>query len=71
MLGIPAHWDTSDLETEIKKQYSTILRIERLYVRGGIPISKVRIDFASNHELSGILKNKRILLDEENTSYPI
>jgi hypothetical protein len=55
----------------IKKQYATILKVERLYVKGGIPISKVRIDFASNRELSGILKNKRLLLDEENTSYPI
>jgi hypothetical protein len=71
VLGIPAQWDTNDLGTEIKKQYSTILKVERLYIKGGIPISKVRIDFASNRELSGILKNKRILLDEENTSYPI
>ena len=71
VMGIPAQWDTSELETEIKKQYSTVLKVERVYVKGGIPISKVRIDIASNHELSVILKNKRILLDEENTSYPI
>ena len=71
VLGIPAQWGTDELETEIKKQYSTVLQVERLYIRGGIPISKVRIDFASSRELSGILKNKRILLDEENTAYAI
>jgi hypothetical protein len=69
--GIPAQWDIHELETDIKKQYSTVVKVERLFVKGGIPISKVRIDFSANRELSVILKNKRILLDEESTSYSI
>ena len=70
-LGIPAQWDIHEFECDVKKQYPTILKVDRLFVKGGIPISKVRIDFSSNRELSNILKNKRILLDEENTSYSI
>jgi hypothetical protein len=42
-----------------------------MLVRGGTPISKVRIDFSSNEDVQKILKNKRLLLDEENTSYPV
>ncbi len=55
----------------IKKQYPTIIKVERLYIKGGIPISKVRIDFSSNRAVSILIKNKRLLLDDENTSFAI
>lgn len=42
--------------------------MERLFVRGGIPISKVRIDFSSNEEVKQILKNKKMIFEDENTS---
>lgn len=70
-VGIPAQWDTAELEADIKKQYATVLKVERIFVKGGIPISKVRIDFSSNRELAAILKTQRLLFDDENTSYPI
>jgi hypothetical protein len=70
-LGIPVQWNIDEFEHDVKNQYPTVVKVERIYVKGGIPISKVRIDFSSNRELSNIIKNKRILLDDENTSYPI
>ncbi|CAF3106642.1 unnamed protein product [Rotaria sp. Silwood2] len=71
MLNIPTQWDIQYFCNELKVQYKTIIRCERLYVRGERPISKIRIDFSSNKELSDILKCKRMLLDDGNTSYPI
>lgn len=71
MSNIPIQWDVKSFCDELKLQYKTIIRSERLYVRGGRPISKIRIDFSSNKELTEILKNKRMLLDDNHTSYPI
>jgi hypothetical protein len=71
VLNVPAQWSIEDFENDIKKQYQTIVKVERLYVRGGKPISKVRIDFSSNKELAIIIKNKRMVLDDANTSFPI
>jgi len=71
VLGVPAQWSLTEFEDDIKKQYSTIIKVERLYVKGGVPISKVRIDFSSNQEVINILKSKRLLLDDENTSFAI
>ena len=71
VLGIPAQWNLTEFEIDIKKQYPTIIKAERLYIKGGIPISKVRIDFSSNQEINKILKDKRLLLDDENTSFAI
>lgn len=68
---MPTQWDVQSFCDELKSQYKTIIKSERLYVRGGRPIPKIRIDFSSNKELSGILKNKRMLLDDNNTSYSI
>lgn len=70
-LGIPAQWNLTELEDDLKRQYPSIIRIERLYIKGGVPISKVRIDFSSNQEVNNVLKNKRLLLDDENTSFAI
>jgi hypothetical protein len=69
--GVPAQWNLTEFEADIKKQYPTIIKVERLFIKGGIPISKVRIDFSSNQEINKILKNKRLLLDDENTSFAI
>jgi hypothetical protein len=69
--GIPAQWDLTDFELDVKKQYPSIIKVERMLVRGGIPIAKVRIDFSSNTDIQKILKNKRLLLDDENTSFPV
>ncbi len=69
--GIPAQWDLTDFELDAKKQYPSIIKVERMLVRGGTPIAKVRIDFSSNDEVQKILKNKRLLLDDENTSFAV
>ncbi|CAF4917937.1 unnamed protein product [Rotaria sp. Silwood1] len=39
-LGVPAQWNLLEFELDIKKQYPTIIKVERLYIKGGIPISK-------------------------------
>lgn len=69
--GIPAQWDLSDFASDVKRQYPSIIKVERMLVRGGIPIAKVRIDFSSKVDMQSILKNNRILLDDENTSFPV
>ncbi|CAF1322391.1 unnamed protein product [Adineta ricciae] len=63
--------NVGQFESDIEKQYPTIIEVERLYVKRGIPISKVTIDFASNQEVSKIIQTKRLLLDDENTSFMI
>jgi ribosomal protein RSM22 (predicted rRNA methylase) len=69
--GVPAQWNLTEFEVDIKKQYPTIVKVERLLIKGGIPISKVRIDFSSDQEVNKIMKNKRLLLDDTNTSFAI
>ena len=69
--GIPAQWDLTDFELDVKKQYPSIIKVERMLARGGIPIAKVRIDFSSSEAVQKILKSKRLLLDDENTSFPV
>lgn len=71
MLNVPVQWNIEEIGNEIKKQYATIVKVERLFIKGGKPISKIRIDFSSSEELKSILKNKSILLDDANTSYKI
>ncbi|CAF4688563.1 unnamed protein product [Rotaria sp. Silwood2] len=71
MSNVPTQWDVQSFCDELKLQYKTIIKSERLYVRGGRPIPKIRIDFSSNKELSEILKNKHMLLDDCPTCYPI
>jgi len=71
LLGVPTQWNLDNFATDIKKQYKTIIKVDRLYVRGGVPISKVRIDFSSNEEITQILRNKRMILDDENTSFMV
>ncbi|CAF1172130.1 unnamed protein product [Didymodactylos carnosus] len=71
VLDVPPQWNAQGFGEELKRHYSTIVKAERLFVRGGKPISKVRIDFSSNEHLSKILKDKTILLDDENTAYHI
>ncbi|CAF3759623.1 unnamed protein product [Rotaria socialis] len=70
-IGVPAQWKLEQFESDIKKQYPTIIKVERLYVKDRIPISKVRIDFSSNQEVKKIIQNKSLLLDDENTSFMI
>lgn len=70
-VGIPPQWNLTEFETDIKKQYPSIIKVERMLVRGGIPIAKVRIDFSSNNDVQKILKDKRLLLDDENTSFAV
>ena len=71
VLGVPAQWDLGEFEDNIKKQYPTTIKVERLYARGGVPVSKIRIDFSSNEEVTLILKKKKLLIDEENTPFEI
>jgi hypothetical protein len=69
--NVPHQWDVQAFGDELKQQYPSIVRAVRLYMTGGRPLSKVRIDFSSYKELSTILKTKRILLDDENTAFTI
>ncbi len=66
MLGIPTQWDVQSFCDELKSHYKTIIKSERLYIRGGRLIPKIRVDFSSSQELSMILKNKSMVLDDEN-----
>jgi hypothetical protein len=70
-MGVPAQWNLAEFELDIKKQYSTIIQVEHLYIKGGISIPKVRTDFSSNQEISKITENKNVLLDDDNTSFVI
>ncbi len=70
-LNVPTQSGAQSFCDELKLQYKTIVKSERLYVRGGRPIPKIHINFSSNKELSEILKSKRMLLDDHNTSYSI
>lgn len=69
--GVPAQWDLNDFEREVKKQHPSIIRVERMLVRGGVPIPKVRIDFSSKADMQSILKINRLLLDDENTAFSV
>jgi hypothetical protein len=69
--NVPYQWNIQPFEDELKKQYPTIVRAVRLFINGGRPLSKVRVDFASYKELSGILKTKRISMDEMNSVYAV
>ncbi|CAF4400242.1 unnamed protein product, partial [Rotaria sp. Silwood2] len=70
-LDIPTQWNVQNFRDELKERFKTIIKGERLFVKGGRAILIIRVDFSSNKELSEILKNKRILLDDNNTAYTI
>ena len=69
--GVPAQWDLNDFEREVKKQHPSIIKVERMLIRGGVPIAKVRIDFSSKADMQSILKINRLLLDDENTCFSV
>ncbi|CAF2435620.1 unnamed protein product [Rotaria sp. Silwood2] len=71
VLNIPTQWNVQDFCEELKLRYKTIIKCERMFVKGGRPIPRIRIDFSSNKELTEIIQNKRILLDDDNTAYTI
>jgi hypothetical protein len=71
VLNVPSQWSAEAFGNELKKHYPSIVRAVRLYIKGGRPLAKVRIDFSSYKELSPILKSKRILLDDDNTAYTV
>ena len=60
-----------DFELDVKKQYTSIIKIERILVRDSVPITQVRIDFSSKADMQKILKNNRVLSDDENTSFSV
>ncbi|CAM4762661.1 unnamed protein product [Rotaria magnacalcarata] len=70
-LNIPTQWNAENFCEELKLRYKTIIKGERMFVKGGRPIPRIRIDFSSNKELTEILQSKRILLDDDNTAYTI
>ena len=39
VMGIPAQWGILELESDIKKQYPTVLKVERLFAKGRVPTS--------------------------------
>ncbi|CAF1389762.1 unnamed protein product [Rotaria sordida] len=69
--NVPSQWSAQAFGNELKQHYSSVVRAVRLFVNGGRPLSKVRVDFSSYKELSTILKSKRILLDDENTAFAV
>jgi len=71
MLNVPIQWDVQSFCDELKLQYKMIIIGERLNIQGGQLIPKIPIDFSSNKELPDILKNKLMLLDDDNTAYTI
>jgi hypothetical protein len=71
VLNVPYQWNVDAFGNELKQHYPSIVRVVRLFIKGGRPLSKVRVDFSSYKELLPILKSKRILLDDNNTSYTV
>ncbi|CAF3210753.1 unnamed protein product [Rotaria sp. Silwood2] len=71
VLNVPSQWDEQTFGNELKQHYPSIVRAVRLFVKGGRPLNKVRLDFSSYKELSSILKSRRILLDDNNTAFTI
>ncbi|CAF0990688.1 unnamed protein product [Didymodactylos carnosus] len=69
VLNAPPQWDVYQLENDFRMQHSTVVKVERLFINGGKPILKVRVDFSDSREVTGILKQKKILLDENSTAY--
>lgn len=69
--GVPAQWAISELEADLRRIHPTIVKVERLFVKGGTPIPKIRVDFSSNTEVAKVLKEKRILLDDEYTAFAV
>ncbi|CAF0803814.1 unnamed protein product [Adineta steineri] len=69
--NVPSQWDAEAFGDELKQHYPSIVRTVRLFVNGGRPLSKVRVDFSSYKDLSIILKSKRILLDDDNTAFTV
>ncbi len=45
-MGIDKRWNSTQFEKDLRKKYPSVVKIERLYVKVGIPISKVRIEFS-------------------------
>jgi hypothetical protein len=58
--NVHSQWNTQAFENELKQHYPSIVRVVRLFVNRGRPLSKVRMDFSSYKEFSNILKAKRI-----------
>jgi hypothetical protein len=69
--NVPTQWNPQTFGEELKQQYPTIVRVVRLFITGGRPLSKVRVDFSSFNELSAILKSKRLVLDDDNTAFAV
>jgi len=69
--NVPRQWSAQDFGNELKQHYPSIVRAVRLYINGGRPLPKVRVDFSSYKDLSMILKAKRILLDDDNTAFAV
>ena len=70
-LGIPTQWNFDEFAVDLKMKYPTVIKVERLRINEGIPISKVRINFSSPKEINKIKKAKRLLIDDNNTAFAI
>ncbi|CAF1473656.1 unnamed protein product [Rotaria sordida] len=69
--NVPSQWSAQAFDNELKQHYPSIVRVVRIFISGGRPFSKVRVDFSSYKELSMILKSKLILLDDDNTAFDV
>ena len=71
VLNDPSQWNEQNFGNEFKQQYPSIVRAVRLFVKGGRPLNKIRLDFSTYKELPSILKSRRILFDDNNTAFNI
>ncbi len=55
---VPSQWSAKTFGNELKQHYPSMVRVVCVYMRGGRPLSKVRVDFPSYEDLSMILKSK-------------
>ncbi|CAF4389064.1 unnamed protein product [Rotaria socialis] len=42
VIGIPVQGNQTEFESDTKKYYPTVIKVERIYIKGGVPISKAR-----------------------------
>ncbi|CAF1474570.1 unnamed protein product, partial [Rotaria sordida] len=61
-------WRGQAFGSELRQHYPSIVSVVRLFINGGRPLSKARMNLSSYKKLSIILKSKRILLDDDKTA---
>ena len=50
VLNVPSQWNEQTFGNELKQQYPSVVRAVRLFVEGGRPLNRIRLDFSSYKE---------------------